>query len=119
MWGSLHNFGLFWQEIFSYYGSSLALLALVKYPIGRLGPLVLSLQEYDIKVIYKSAKLHQKADFLSRRSVDPIDHTDDDTDLPVLHLLHFMSIGEEPRSDTTLETIIDEVKCYRFESTIL
>lgn len=85
---------------------ALCWLASLKDPTGRLGRWALRLQDYSYSVIYKSGRLHQDADCLSRYPVDPPD-TVPATKHCILSLSDFPNIGNEQRRDASLRSIIE------------
>lgn len=86
---------------------ALCWLSSLKDPTGRLGRWALRLQEYSFSVFYKSGRLHQDADCLSRYPVDPPDTLEDEPDTFVLAITDFVHIADEQRRDSSLRPIID------------
>lgn len=62
----------------------------------------LALPEYTFSVSYKSGRLHQDADCLSRHPVDPPDHTGRDCDSGVLTISDLLTIGDHQCCDPSL-----------------
>lgn len=89
---------------------ALCWLSSLKDPTGRLGRWALSLQEYTFSVAYKSGRLHQDADCLSRLPVDPPDTCTFDSDACVMALSDFLHIGQEQRRDPSLRRIIEQIE---------
>lgn len=85
---------------------ALCWLSSLKYLIGRLGRWSLRLQEYDFTIVYKSGKMHQDADCLSRYPVSPADYNTDSTELPVLPISQLLNLAHEQRRDPALELLI-------------
>lgn len=89
---------------------ALCWLASLKDPTGRLGRWALRLQEYSYSVVYRSGRLHQDADCLSRYPVEPPDPTSSDTlATSVLAISSFEHLADEQRLDASLTRIIDRL----------
>lgn len=87
---------------------ALCWLSSLKDPIGRLGRWSLRLQEYDFTIVYKSGKMHQDADCLSRYPVSPVDSSED-TELPVLPISDLLNLAQEQRRDPALRAHIEHL----------
>lgn len=87
---------------------ALCWLSSLRDPTGRLGRWALRLQEYTFSVIYKSGRLHQDADCLSRYPVDP-SATIPDNDACVCSVSQLNHIADEQRRDAALRAIIERL----------
>ncbi|UYV79051.1 K02A2.6-like [Cordylochernes scorpioides] len=85
---------------------SLCWLTNLKDPAGRLARWALRLQEYDVSIVYKTGRMHQDADGLSR---NPLKHTEENfnDDIPTLFLLS--DIGREQENDPYIAEIIRNI----------
>lgn len=79
----------------------------MKDPTGRLGRWALRLQEYTFSVLYKSRRLHQDADSLSRHPVDRPDLSGASSDVSLFAISDLLNIAEEQRRDASLRLIFD------------
>ncbi|UYV68394.1 hypothetical protein LAZ67_5004196 [Cordylochernes scorpioides] len=73
---------------------------------SRLARWALRLQEYDVSIVYKTGRMHQDADCLSR---NPLKHTEENfnDDIPILFLLS--DIGREQENDPYIAEIIRNI----------
>lgn len=85
---------------------ALCWLSSLKDPTGRLGRWALKLQEYSFNVTYKSGRMHQDADCLSRHPVDPPEASAHDSDACVLAISDFADIRNQQLRDDYLRPII-------------
>ncbi|UYV82739.1 K02A2.6-like, partial [Cordylochernes scorpioides] len=85
---------------------SLCWLTNLKDPAGRLARWALRLQEYDVSIVYKTGRMHQDADGLSR---NPLKHTEENfnDDIPTLFLQS--DIGIEQENDPYIAEIIRNI----------
>lgn len=88
---------------------ALCWLSSLKDPSGRLSRWALRLQEYNYSVVYKTGRLHQDADCLSRHPVDPPDVSMAGIPVTVLSLSAFDDIGAEQRRDDFLKNLIQRL----------
>lgn len=87
---------------------ALCWLSTLKDPTGRLGRWALRLQEFTYTVVYKSGRLHQDADCLSRHPVDAPDSSDTTAGIFTLSAFHHM--GEEQARDENLRELISRLR---------
>ncbi|KAK8756781.1 hypothetical protein V5799_000517 [Amblyomma americanum] len=90
---------------------ALCWLSSLKDPTGRLGRWTLRLQEYSYTVHYKSGRLHQDADCLSRHPVEPPDPGDNDLGPCLFAISDLVNIADEQRQDSSLRILIDRLNC--------
>ncbi|UYV71905.1 hypothetical protein LAZ67_9001013 [Cordylochernes scorpioides] len=85
---------------------SLCWLTNLKDPADRLARSALRLQEYDVSIVYKTGRMHQDADCLSR---NPLKHTEENfnDDIPTLFLLS--NTGREQENDPCIAEIIRNI----------
>lgn len=88
---------------------SLCWLANLKDPSGRLARWSLRLQEYDMKVVYKSGRIHNDADCLSRAPVDSPDQGVEE-DIPFLGAVSMSEMAQLQRADPELLLIIQHLE---------
>lgn len=88
---------------------ALCWLSALKDPTGRLARWALRLQEFTYTVVYKSGRLHQDADCLSRYPVDAPDLVTDDASICISSLSAFGNMGCEQRRDASLRELIDRL----------
>jgi transposase InsO family protein len=86
---------------------ALCWLANVKDPSGRLARWSLRLQEYDIKIVYKSGRKHSDADSLSRK---PLVETVVENSDEIPFLAAITDYGKEQLKDKQLKSIIETLK---------
>lgn len=91
---------------------ALCWLSSLKDPTGRLGRWALKLQEYSFDVTYKSGRLHQDADCLSRHPVDPPDLSAHDSDACVCAVSDLSDIRSQQLSDANLRSIIHRLRSH-------
>lgn len=79
----------------------------VKDPSGHSARWSLCLQEYDLKIVYKTSFAHQNANALSRCPLQPTASDDDDaTEIPVGKFSAKINIATEQRNNPKLQSII-------------
>lgn len=88
---------------------SLCWLANLKDPSGRLARWSLRLQEYDMKVVYKSGRIHNDADCLSRAPVDS-PRQEMEEDLPFFGAISTSEMSQLQRADPELLLIIQHME---------
>lgn len=88
---------------------SLCWLANLRDPSGRLARWSLRLQEYDVTIVYKSGRIHEDADALSRA---PIDSTDQDIedDGAFLGAVSITDLSSRQRTDDELRPIFEHLE---------
>lgn len=88
---------------------ALCWLSSLKDPTGRLGRWALRLQEYSYTIVYKSGRLHQDADCLSRYPVDNPDLAVSRNPSSVLAITDLLRLGDEQRRDPSLSAIMNRL----------
>lgn len=88
---------------------ALCWLSSLKDPTGRFGRWALRLQEHSYTVVYKSGRLHQDADCLSRYTVDPPDAALSDSSPCVLSISQLFNTAAEQRLEASLRKIIENL----------
>ncbi|UYV84707.1 K02A2.6-like, partial [Cordylochernes scorpioides] len=96
---------------------ALCWLSNLKDPTGRLERWPLKLQEYNVTVVYKSGRKHQKADCLSRNTLQLESeeaYNDEDDDIPSMTAL--TCFEAEQRKDPKICKLIEETERFGAES---
>lgn len=84
-------------------------LACLKYPSGRRARWSLTLQEFDVAIVYECGKRHTYADCLSRAPLEqnPVDWEDDDA---ALGALAATDLAQKHRDDSELQPLIEHLE---------
>ena len=97
---------------------ALCWLASLKDPTGRLARWALRLQEYTYTVVYKSGKLHQDADCLSRYPVADRPSTSTASIDCVFSLSQLLSLGDELRRDPHISQIMQRLRSSPHDASV-